>query len=207
MVSWIMKPVKPVTVDAESAEDRDGFRFRGGCNAIDLPATLQARLSPSPRELLKTPEDLDRWLVSAGLASAGPKAVARDLVVAHTLREAIYALANGLQSGKEPRAARAALNRIAAGSAAVPQLRAYGSFGHDGTAAELLATLAREAVLLFGSAVAGQIRQCASPVCTLYFVDTSRRGDRRWCSMAACGNRAKLDGFRKRLRESEGEPE
>ena len=60
-------------------EDRDGFRFRGGCNAIDLPATLQARLSPSPRELLNSPDDLARWLVSAGLASRTPKTTAKDL--------------------------------------------------------------------------------------------------------------------------------
>src|SRR3569833_4790886 len=48
-------------------EDRDGFRFRGGSIALDLAATLQARLKPSPRELLATPQDLDRTLVSVGL--------------------------------------------------------------------------------------------------------------------------------------------
>jgi predicted RNA-binding Zn ribbon-like protein len=34
------------------------------------------------------------------------------------------------------------------------------------------------------------------------FVDTSRKGDRRWCSMSACGNKAKVAGFRKRERRS-----
>ncbi len=38
---------------------------------------------------------------------------------------------------------------------------------------------------------AERIRCCAHPNCTLWFLDTSRNGMRRWCSMASCGNRAK----------------
>ena len=185
----------------ELPEDRDGFRFRGGCNAIDLPATLQARLSPSPRELLNSPDDLARWLVSAGLADKAPKTTAKDLATARTLREAIYVLAGG-RRGTESEAARNTLNRIAAGAAAVPLLRPDGTMHLEGAAGALLVALAREAVQLFGSESAGLIRQCQSPTCPLYFVDTSRRGDRRWCSMLACGNKAKVREFRKRQRES-----
>ena len=36
-----------------------------------------------------------------------------------------------------------------------------------------------------------RIRRCDHPDCVLHFYDTSKRGDRRWCSMAGCGNRAK----------------
>ena len=181
-------------------EDRDGFRFRGGCNAIDLPATLQARLSPSPRELLNAPDDLARWLVSAGMAGSAPKTMAKDLATARGLREAIYVLA-GARSGIEAEAARETLNRIAAGAAAVPRLQADGTMRLEGTAGALLVTLAREAVQLFGSDAIRLIRQCQSPICTLYFIDTSRRGDRRWCSMSACGNNAKVNEFRRRKRE------
>jgi predicted RNA-binding Zn ribbon-like protein len=189
-----------VNVD-DMPEDRDGFRFRGGCNAIDLPATLQARLSASPRELLLTPGDLARWLVSAGLADAMPKTTAKDLSSARALREAIYVLAGGGR-GAETEAARKTLNEVAAGSPAVPVLGTDGTMHLEGTAGALLVTLAREAVQLFGSEAAGLVRQCQSPTCTLYFVDTSRRGDRRWCSMLACGNKAKVREFRKRQRES-----
>jgi predicted RNA-binding Zn ribbon-like protein len=38
---------------------------------------------------------------------------------------------------------------------------------------------------------ADRIRGCANPDCVLWFLDTSRPGTRRWCSMAACGNREK----------------
>jgi predicted RNA-binding Zn ribbon-like protein len=184
-------------------EDRDGFRFRfrGGCNAIDLPATLQARLSASPRELLNSPDDLARWLVSAGLADRMPKVGPDDLVTARQLREAIYILA-GARRGAEADAARKTLNHIAAGDPAVPRLQADGKMRLEGEADALVVTLAREAVQLFGSEAAALVRQCQSPTCTLYFVDTSRRGDRRWCSMLACGNKAKVQEFRKRQRES-----
>jgi predicted RNA-binding Zn ribbon-like protein len=188
---------------AERPQDRHGFRFRGGCNAIDLPATLQARLSSSPRELLNTPDDLARWLVSAGMASTKPRTTAKDLATARVLREAIYVLA-GKPSGAKAEAARKTLNRIAADTAAAPQLQANGTMRLEGNAGTLLVTLAREAVQLFGSDAAKLIRHCESRSCTLYFVDNSRRGDRRWCSMSACGNKAKVSEFRRRKRETRG---
>ena len=184
------------------AEDRDGFRFRGGANAIDLPATLQARLSASPRELLSSPRDLSRWLIFSRMAATVPRTTEQDLATARALREAIYVLA-GRPSGAEAEAARGALNRIAAGTAAVPRLQADASMRLEGDAGALLVTLAREAVHLFGSDTVELIRQCQSPSCTIYFIDTSRRGDRRWCSMSACGNNAKVKEFRRRRREIE----
>ena len=64
--------------------------------------------------------------------------------------------------------------------------------------ATLLVALAREAVQLLGGREASRIRQCQSPTCTIFFVDNSRKGDRRWCSMSACGNKAKVAEFRRR---------
>ncbi|HEY3015336.1 MAG TPA: CGNR zinc finger domain-containing protein, partial [Nocardioides sp.] len=66
-----------------------------------------------------------------------------------------------------------------------------------------LATIARDAVDLFGSRAAARIRVCASHDCGLVFVDTSRPGARRWCSMERCGNRAKLHALRQRRRDPE----
>jgi predicted RNA-binding Zn ribbon-like protein len=188
--------------DPESAgppEDRDGFRFRGGASALDLTATLQARRSGAPRELLATPQDLDRWLVSAGLASAPPGSSQADLETARDLREAVFALAGGLGGAWLDVEACAALNRIAAGQPAAPRLNPDGRVSLQGTAQGLLAALAQDAVRLFG-ADAGRIRQCESEACSIFFVDTSRSGLRRWCSMAACGNKAKVAALRSRAR-------
>ncbi|MFC8344664.1 CGNR zinc finger domain-containing protein [Streptomyces sp. NPDC057280] len=47
-----------------------------------------------------------------------------------------------------------------------------------------------------------RIRGCAHEACILHFFDTSRNGTRRWCSMAACGNRAKASRHYARTREA-----
>jgi len=36
-----------------------------------------------------------------------------------------------------------------------------------------------------------RVRQCSNPQCGWLFLDNSKSGNRRWCSMSACGNRAK----------------
>jgi predicted RNA-binding Zn ribbon-like protein len=43
-----------------------------------------------------------------------------------------------------------------------------------------------------------RIRICSAPDCQWVFVDHSRPGTGRWCSMKACGNRAKNRAFRER---------
>jgi predicted RNA-binding Zn ribbon-like protein len=45
------------------------------------------------------------------------------------------------------------------------------------------------------------VRACEGPECTLLFVDRTRGHARRWCSMAACGNRAKQAAHRKRTKQ------
>lgn len=41
-------------------------------------------------------------------------------------------------------------------------------------------------------------KSCANEDCGLYFVNLSRNGRRRWCSMSTCGNRAKVNAYLKR---------
>ena len=36
-----------------------------------------------------------------------------------------------------------------------------------------------------------RVRKCANPDCPFWFLDTTRSGTRRWCSMSVCGNRLK----------------
>ena len=50
-----------------------------------------------------------------------------------------------------------------------------------------------------------RIRQCAHAECTLHFLDTSPKGNRRWCSMVLCGNRAKAARHYARARRRLGE--
>jgi predicted RNA-binding Zn ribbon-like protein len=46
------------------------------------------------------------------------------------------------------------------------------------------------------------IKACEGPTCTLLFADHTRGHVRRWCSMAACGNRAKQTAHRQRAKTS-----
>ena len=48
---------------------------------------------------------------------------------------------------------------------------------------------------------ADRIRKCEHDSCVLHFVDTSKGGKRRWCSMELCGNRRKAADFYARKKE------
>jgi predicted RNA-binding Zn ribbon-like protein len=44
------------------------------------------------------------------------------------------------------------------------------------------------------------VKACEGPTCTLLFADHTRGHARRWCSMSACGNRAKQAAHRNRVK-------
>nr|WP_245540807.1 CGNR zinc finger domain-containing protein [Patulibacter americanus] len=48
----------------------------------------------------------------------------------------------------------------------------------------------------------GRLRACANTACNLFLLDHSRPGTAKWCSMAACGNRAKARAHASRRRSS-----
>lgn len=60
-----------------------------------------------------------------------------------------------------------------------------------GPAAEAVAELLVEADFSL-------VKKCEHPECILWFYDRTRARRRRWCSMAVCGNRHKVDRFRRR---------
>jgi predicted RNA-binding Zn ribbon-like protein len=69
----------------------------------------------------------------------------------------------------------------------------------------LLWQIVHAAVALLTGPYASRIRSCASESCDWMFVDRSKRGNRRWCDMTVCGNRAKARRFyERRKRRSRG---
>jgi predicted RNA-binding Zn ribbon-like protein len=58
--------------------------------------------------------------------------------------------------------------------------------------AEVLAPVLWSAADLALATARVRLRECANPKCRWLFLDDSKSGTRRWCSMSACGNRAKV---------------
>jgi predicted RNA-binding Zn ribbon-like protein len=59
----------------------------------------------------------------------------------------------------------------------------------------LLAAVARSGADILVEGPRARLRICANPQCGLFFYDNSRTHQRRWCSMAVCGNRSKVAAF------------
>ncbi|HUA65573.1 MAG TPA: ABATE domain-containing protein [Alphaproteobacteria bacterium] len=64
----------------------------------------------------------------------------------------------------------------------------------------VLAPIAEELAKVICSLNFKYIKGCEGKKCVLLFYDGTRRHERRWCSMAICGNRAKQDAFRRRTK-------
>ena len=152
----------------------------------------------TPTEELNNVSDLLRWV--ATVERLPPTLVERFdpsmdvLEVAIDLRETIFRCFSATASdGARTEADLAALN---AALAKAPARRCVQRGGWDiGTPAPSAFTLLAPALwsaadLLVGNQLA-RVRQCANPECGWLFLDDSKSGNRRWCSMSACGNRAK----------------
>ena len=187
--------------------DRDpsdyAFHFETGRPCLDFTATLADR-GPRQFDRWRTPADLGRWFVEAGF-SEKPFLVAGDeLAVAKGLREAIYAVISARRDDGAPdRQAVATVNGFATRPQPVLALTPDGT-GAEWRGAEgieaALGRIAADAVDLVTGPDLARLRECAAPDCSVLFVDLSRPGRRRWCSMARCGNRHKKAAFRSRKR-------
>jgi len=128
---------------------------------------------------------------------------ASDLADARELREAIFRIARAAMDGRPaPRAAVRTVNAWASLPDLAPRFDRIGGGvrrSDPATVSAALATLARDAADLFGGPNAGRIRECSAPDCSSLFLDASRAGRRRWCSMATCGNRQKVAAYRRRM--------
>ena len=65
----------------------------------------------------------------------------------------------------------------------------------------LLVPIAESAADLLSTGDLTLVRKCQNPQCILYFYDTTKNHARRWCSMTACGNRAKAAAHYRRAHE------
>ncbi|WP_194892334.1 CGNR zinc finger domain-containing protein [Catenulispora pinisilvae] len=189
-----------------TAEPDPVFRTGSGRLCLDFIRTLRWRDTPQALEELTTPEALAAWVRQLGpYDRAQPIATptARTLATAQETREAVHALLAAARTTTPadcPSAARRLLNKVASGPTPHPVLDESGTLTH--TAADpitaALAAIARDALDLATSPLLPRVRDCANPACGAWFLDTSRPGTRRWCSMDRCGNQAKKNTWRAR---------
>jgi predicted RNA-binding Zn ribbon-like protein len=186
------------------ALDGQAFWFDPGAFCLEFALT-GGEGYPAAYETLHDPDDLRRW-IEAAYGTRVERVTGADLAAAKRLRESIWRCADARVEGRPtPRGEVAGINRAAAGPPPVPRIDGTGhrAWATPVTARQALSAVARDAVELFGGPLARRIRQCAGERCTLVFVDTSRAGRRRWCSMDRCGNRAKVRAFRNRREQEE----
>lgn len=187
----------PSALDDQAAGD--GFAFRSDRLALDFAATLMFRSSPAPVESLGSAEKLARWAVASGLLSVPAQATPGVLGEALELRKAIYEVASARIAGRAAEAGDVAvLNRHGSRAPLAVALDASGGLSRSGTLSQVLATLARDAIELFGGGGADRLRRCERSGCTRLFVDRTRGRTRIWCGMRECGNRVNAAAYRRR---------
>ncbi|HEF4744495.1 ABATE domain-containing protein [Burkholderia multivorans] len=174
--------------------------------SIDFANTLYWRGTEPPTETLRTIDDLLAWCrdqagVPACVADAcragiddGPAGLAHALA----LREALYRLFLAQAEQREPQAED--LKQVGAFLAEAPPrvalARVDGRYAWrieppGATLGALLSPVLWSATDLLGGVRLAKVKRCANDACQWLFVDDSKNGSRRWCSMSSCGNRAK----------------
>jgi predicted RNA-binding Zn ribbon-like protein len=154
-------------------------------------------------DTLHLPADLQQWAAACRL-TLDPEAVstcAADVSTARELRDALWRLIQHSMAGSQGgRVDLATVNQVAGLAPLVPQISTAGRslWALPTTASAVLSTVARDAIEVLTGPAAGRLRECAADDCQLIFLDTSRPGARRWCSMERCGNRHKVRAIRAR---------
>ncbi|MEO6941557.1 MAG: CGNR zinc finger domain-containing protein [Terrimesophilobacter sp.] len=199
---------EPLTGQRMSEDDGSSWWFDAGSIALDFAhtggfprteSTVARRSSAS--ELLQSPADLGRWL-SERLPRVDPAVSERELSDALGLRAAIASIALSIVRRERPTASDIDIVNLFAAMPDIPPTLTGGTRqagAGQARTTQALSLIARDAVSMFGDEAA-RLRQCAASDCELVYVDTSRSGNRRWCSMQRCGNRAKVRAHRARAR-------
>ncbi|WLI76260.1 ABATE domain-containing protein [Kosakonia sp. H02] len=178
----------------------DGPWFIAENSALDFINTL-ATAEKGQHDFLQSDEDVLHWLHQLGLP-VKPMAHPGELLnAARALRETIREMVEAKKEGKV-----LSLDTL---NAWLMQAQSHLQITEDSdnnmqiariyrldTPQQALAPVAEMAAELIAHGQFAYIRQCEHPDCTLWFYDKTKAHRRRWCSMALCGNRAKVARFR-----------
>ena len=168
---------------------------RGFVNTLDIDEGTDA---------LDTPKHLVAWLLQAGLIQGKGGADEEDLRRARALREAFREL---LLSNNDGHPAGTHAGGVVDAVAARAQLRlragADGRTWLEAEAPGVDGALGRLLVIVYRAMEAGtwpRLKACRNDTCRWAFYDHSKNRSGHWCTMAVCGNRQKVRGYRERTR-------
>ena len=194
------------------------LRIVGGNLALDFVNTRSGpRRGPVDAEWLASYEDFAAWsrrVAGPGLAGpdpAGPRPAGVDAVAAFArvaaCRDDLDEIFRPLADGLAPPDAALRRLQLAYVEALAHGRLAGGLAGYSWTwepGSDLLAPLwsvVAAAVELLTARPAGPVKACQA--CRFLFIDQSKNGSRRWCSMDDCGKAAKITRYLQRRSEAQ----
>ena len=195
---------------------KDGFLFVGNQLALDFLNTRPIQ-NGEPQEFLCDFKALLRWFRAADLVSSreftnlqqwdGSSRAQRILEEIRGLREDLRKeILRWEAGGKLHHATIEKLNSLLAMHPLLAKMvetdagTRVDQYFEARQPEDLFAPLAYGAAKLFAEAERTRVRKCGN--CVLHFLDTSKKGTRRWCSMQLCGNRLKVAAYAARQRLS-----
>src|SRR5712691_3571110 len=189
---------------------REQFDFTGGHPALDFVNTKSDRLDETPKEWLKSFDDLLTWGRQGDIVGPNDTARLRKEAAQHeqeasevlkraiTLREAIFRIYEQFALSKLPdqadvdildaelKRARSHLHLVVNNEDCIDIWDIQ-----DEDLDAVLWSIAKSAAELIASSDRRNVRICEAEDCAWLFLDTSKNHSRRWCNMQTCGNRAK----------------
>jgi predicted RNA-binding Zn ribbon-like protein len=197
------------------------FEFSGGDLSLDFVNTVDERPTDHSNELLPTSAEYISWAHQARLltkmqelnllkkASRNPREAEAARKSAIAMREVLFQILVHRIEGKEiPETLAAKWNKYV--QRAMDQYELVsGKKGFEWHCIadplefdSFLWPVIHSAVQLLTGPNADRIRRCAQDYCDWIFLDESKRGNRRWCDMSICGNRAKAERFYSKIKRS-----
>lgn len=187
----------------------NAFRFDLGSLSLNFIATVGARGSDRPIERLATPGHFTRWLRLSGIIRKEDVLPLLDdvaLAAAIETREVLNRITHDVVH-HHPIAEADLIHVNAEARAAYPPVPQLGhDVGNIGlcilpiqhiTLPQVIAMIACDAIDVLTGPDRALLRECAGPTCEGIYIDHSRGFRRRWCSGKTCGNKVRVERFRK----------
>ena len=179
----------------------------GGNLALDLANTVDAPGLPTEFDHLQHPSTALAWAERAGLvdsrqrgelaryADRAPDRTATELRRLHRLRRAVEDVFGAIADQTEvPEPGWVALRRAAGEAVADARLDRRGDHVHPTWELDALDALGRPLAYaawdLLTSGPLNRVKRC--PACPWIYLDQSKNGSRRWCTMDDCGKAVKM---------------